>query len=84
MMGESLKNVTVKKAFLEVFAEKGYENHITYFQFYQTFKNVLGITNVAEWMLEDFMSQLDIKDKAEIELNEIAIWLKKYDVDIGV
>lgn len=30
------------------------------------------------------MSQLDIKDKAEIELNEIAIWLKKYDVDIGV
>ena len=82
-MGEQLKIPAKKKAFLDVFAA-GYDNHITYFEFYNCFKGVLGINNVAEWMIEDFLSQLDIRDEAAIELNEIAIWLKKYDTDLGI
>ena len=63
LMGEKCKDQNTKKAYLDVYAA-GYENHITYSEFYQAFKNVLGINNVAEWMLEDFMSQLDMKDEA--------------------
>jgi hypothetical protein len=44
----------------------------------------MGVDFVAEWMFEDFLSELDSMGLAYIELNDIAGWLKKYDYDIGV
>lgn len=82
-MGEKLKDANLKKVFLDTFAA-GQDNSITYYEFYNMFKFKLGINNVAEWMFEDFLSQLDIKDAARVELNEIAIWLKKYGTDLGI
>ena len=45
---------------------------------------MLEIDNIAEWMMEDFLSQLDVKDEAQIDLNEIGIWLKRYGCDLGI
>jgi len=35
-------------------------------------------------MFEDFISALDNFGMAFVELNDIAIWLKKFDFDLGV
>ena len=72
----------MKRDFIAVF-KNSYKNQATYFQFYQAFKNILGIDNVAEWMMEDFLSELDIKDAASVDLNEVCIWLKRYGLDLG-
>lgn len=48
------------------------------------FRKTLGIDNVSEWMLEDFISDLDNLGMAFIELNDLAKWLLKYDMDLGV
>ena len=34
-------------------------------------------------MMEDFLSELDIKDAASVDLNEVGIWLKRYGLDLG-
>ena len=33
--------------------------------------------------MEDFLSELDVKDAASIDLNEVGIWLKRYGLDLG-
>lgn len=48
------------------------------------FRKTLGIDNVSEWMLEDFISDLDNLGMAFIELNDLAKWLLKYGMDLGV
>lgn len=48
------------------------------------FRKTLGIDNVSEWMLEDFISDLDNLGMAFVELNDLAKWLLKYDMDLGV
>ena len=67
--------------FLDTF--KLYNNQLTYYEFTKITRN-MGVDFVAEWMFEDFLSELDSMGLAYIELNDIASWLKKYDYDIGV
>lgn len=35
-------------------------------------------------MFEDFVSALDELGMAFVELNEVAKWLKRFDIDLGV
>lgn len=82
-MVEKLKLPGKKQAFLKAFRD-GYNNQLTYYQFNVLFRKTLGIDNVSEWMLEDFISDLDNLGMAFVELNDLAKWLLKYDMDLGV
>ena len=77
-MGEKISgNPQLKKAFKDAFRDSpAGDQSLTYNEFMILFKETLGINTVTEWMFEDFVSALDVKDDAKVELNEIARWLK--------
>ena len=60
-----------------------YNQKLTYYEFSKV-TQAMGVDFVANWMFEDFLSDLDSMGLAFIELNDIASWLRKYGFDIGV
>jgi len=58
---------------------------LTYFEMAQLIKRMIGeINQVEEWEYEDLMYWLDGCNLANIEFNDINIWLKEFDVDFGI
>lgn len=81
ILGEALQDPKNKKIFIEKFKQFG--NKLTYYDF-QDLANSLGAQCVADWMFEDFLSDLDNMGLALIELNDVGAWLKQYGYDIGI
>jgi tryptophan 2,3-dioxygenase len=80
---EKLQDPKMKKAFMDTF-KRGYQEQLTYYEFYNLMTKTLGLDKIEEWRYEDFETTIDNFGLAFMELNDVVKWLLDHGYDLGV